>query len=298
MQRPVDADDAGGHGDGDHRPDPAGELEANRRARGAIPIALLSNIIRIVATGWCYYYIEGEKAKQRAHDWSGYLMMPLALLLVGIELMILSWLAADSGEDDQADVPRRRPCPREAGGGQGQDRSPNRRTLRVRKETDGGSRWISTTNLSNSMKAPRTAASPGRVSGRPAVFLDRDGTLIEHVHYLPTRAASGCCPARPEAIKRLRHAGFACVLVTNQSAVGRGMITEARLHEIHAEMDRQLAERGAALDARIYYCTDVPSGNDRTDRQERNRKPGRRHVAAGRDRTGPGLCRPPGWWAT
>jgi exosortase len=72
----------------------------------AIPIALLSNIIRIVATGWFYYYVEGEKAKQRAHDWSGYLMMPLALLLVGIELMILSWLAADSGEDDQDDAPR------------------------------------------------------------------------------------------------------------------------------------------------------------------------------------------------
>ena len=70
----------------------------------AIPIALLSNIIRIVATGWCYYYIEGERAKQFAHDWSGYLMMPLALVLVGIELLIISWLAADSDEDDQADV--------------------------------------------------------------------------------------------------------------------------------------------------------------------------------------------------
>jgi exosortase len=70
----------------------------------AIPIALLSNIIRIVATGWCYYYIEGERAKQFAHDWSGYLMMPLALVLVGIELLILSWLAADGDQDDQMDV--------------------------------------------------------------------------------------------------------------------------------------------------------------------------------------------------
>jgi exosortase/archaeosortase family protein len=64
----------------------------------AIPIALLSNIIRIVATGWCYHAVEGEQAKQFAHDWSGYLMMPLALLLVGLEVIILSWLAADSGE--------------------------------------------------------------------------------------------------------------------------------------------------------------------------------------------------------
>jgi len=65
----------------------------------AVPIALLSNIIRIVATGWFYYYVEGENAKKLAHDWSGYLMMPLALFLVGIELLILSWVAADSGKD-------------------------------------------------------------------------------------------------------------------------------------------------------------------------------------------------------
>src|SRR4051812_27582248 len=69
----------------------------------AMPNALLSNVIRIVATGWCYYLVEGEKAKQRAHDWSGLLMMPLALILVGIEVLVLSWLAADSGKDDEAE---------------------------------------------------------------------------------------------------------------------------------------------------------------------------------------------------
>jgi len=58
----------------------------------AFPIALISNVARIVATGWCYYYIEGARAKELAHDWSGYLMMPLALLLVGLEIWLLSWL--------------------------------------------------------------------------------------------------------------------------------------------------------------------------------------------------------------
>jgi exosortase len=58
----------------------------------ALPIALISNVARIVATGWCYYYIEGERAKELAHDWSGYLMMPLALVLVGLEIWILTWL--------------------------------------------------------------------------------------------------------------------------------------------------------------------------------------------------------------
>ena len=113
----------------------------------------------------------------------------------------------------------------------------------------------------------------GKGELRPAVFLDRDGTLIEHVHYLSDPAQVRLLPGAADAIRRLRRAGFVCVLVTNQSAVGRGMITEARLHEINAEMDRQLAEQGAALDA-IYYCTDVPSGDDRTIVENDNRKPG------------------------
>ena len=84
---------------------------------------------------------------------------------------------------------------------------------------------------------------------------------------------SASCRALPRRIALLRRAGFLCVLITNQSAIGRGMITESRLHEIHAEMNRQLAERGTALDG-IYYCPDVPSGDDRTVVENPNRKPG------------------------
>lgn len=62
----------------------------------ALPIALVSNITRIVATGWCYYYMDGARAREVAHDWSGYLMMPLALVLVGLELWVLSWLFDDA----------------------------------------------------------------------------------------------------------------------------------------------------------------------------------------------------------
>ena len=108
---------------------------------------------------------------------------------------------------------------------------------------------------------------------RRAVFLDRDGTLIEHVHYLADPAHVRLLPGAAEALKRLGRAGFVRVLVTNQSAIGRGMITEARLQEIHAEMNRQLAERGTALDA-IYYCPDIPTGDDRTRVENHNRKPG------------------------
>ena len=68
-----------------------------------VPIAMLSNIIRIVATGWCYYLITGPTAKQWAHDVSGWLMMPLALILVGLELQLLSWLAPARTKDEEED---------------------------------------------------------------------------------------------------------------------------------------------------------------------------------------------------
>ena len=68
----------------------------------AIPIALVSNIVRIVATGWCYYFIDEEKYLATLHDWTGILiMMPLALILVGLELLLLSWLADDRHRSDE-----------------------------------------------------------------------------------------------------------------------------------------------------------------------------------------------------
>ncbi len=60
-----------------------------------VPIALLSNILRIVITGWCYYLITDPNLKDWAHSVSGWLMMPLALILVGLELAVLSWLVPD-----------------------------------------------------------------------------------------------------------------------------------------------------------------------------------------------------------
>ena len=64
----------------------------------AVPIALASNIARIVTTAWCYYYLEGESGQHWAHDISGWMMMPLALLLVGLELQILTWLVPPQTE--------------------------------------------------------------------------------------------------------------------------------------------------------------------------------------------------------
>ena len=97
--------------------------------------------------------------------------------------------------------------------------------------------------------------------------------MIEHVHYLSDPARVRLLPGAAEALRRLRRAGFARVLVTNQSAIGRGMLTEGRLGEIHAELERQLAASGATLDG-IYYCPAVPAGDDRTVVECPDRKPG------------------------
>jgi exosortase len=67
----------------------------------ALPIALISNISRIVTTGWCYYIIEGERGTHLAHDISGWMMMPLALIMVGLELKLLSWLVPEMTEAEQ-----------------------------------------------------------------------------------------------------------------------------------------------------------------------------------------------------
>jgi D,D-heptose 1,7-bisphosphate phosphatase len=113
---------------------------------------------------------------------------------------------------------------------------------------------------------------PTRPGGRPAVFLDRDGTIIEHVHYLADPDDVRLIPGAAEAIEQLRKVGFACVVVTNQSAIGRGMITLAQLDLIHDEMNRQLAEAGTAVDA-IEFCPEAPSGDDRTVIDHPDRKP-------------------------
>ena len=108
---------------------------------------------------------------------------------------------------------------------------------------------------------------------RAAVFFDRDGTLIEDVHYLSDPADVRLLPGTAEALKVFREHELRCVVVSNQSAVGRGVITEARLEEIHDEVRRQLAEEGAEVDA-IYWCPVVPATDDRSVIEHEDRKPG------------------------
>ena len=108
---------------------------------------------------------------------------------------------------------------------------------------------------------------------RPAIFFDRDGTLIEQVHHLvdpdDVRLISGAA----DAIARLRDCGYLCVVVTNQSVIGRGMLTVDGLEQVHLRMHQQLAERGAALDG-VYFCPIPPKNGASTEIEHIDRKPG------------------------
>lgn len=110
--------------------------------------------------------------------------------------------------------------------------------------------------------------------GRPAVFLDRDGTLIEERGYIDRLDLLAVFPWTPDALRLLRRAGFEIVVITNQSAIGRGVIDEPFLHEVHALLDRHLAPAGAVPDA-YYYCPHHPDAAiERYRTVCRCRKPG------------------------
>jgi D-glycero-D-manno-heptose 1,7-bisphosphate phosphatase len=94
---------------------------------------------------------------------------------------------------------------------------------------------------------------------RPAAFLDRDGTLIDDVGYLGDPAGVRVLPTVIAALRTLAAAGYACVVVSNQSGVARGYFDEAAVHAINAELAAQLGAAGAPLDA-FYFCPHLDAG--------------------------------------
>jgi len=96
-----------------------------------------------------------------------------------------------------------------------------------------------------------------RAPRRPAVFVDRDGTLNREVHYLRRVRDLRLIRGAAEGIRRLRRAGFAVVVVTNQSAVARGLLDVSGLEEIHDVLRARLASQAAGLDG-VYVCPHHP----------------------------------------
>src|SRR5688572_16622921 len=92
---------------------------------------------------------------------------------------------------------------------------------------------------------------------RRAVFVDRDGTMIEDVGYLSRVDQVHWLPGTIEAVKLLNQTGFLVCVVTNQGGIGLGLCEEHVVREVHANMARDLGAAGASVDG-WYYCPHHP----------------------------------------
>lgn len=111
--------------------------------------------------------------------------------------------------------------------------------------------------------------------GKPAIFWDRDDTLIADPGYLDDPDKVELLPGAAEAVKRLANAGFENIIVTNQSGIARGMFDEATLDRIHDRLREMFGQAGATFDA-IYHCPYLPGEEAVIERYRRDsdlRKP-------------------------
>lgn len=94
-----------------------------------------------------------------------------------------------------------------------------------------------------------------REAKSPAVFLDRDGTIMREVNYCGDPARVEVFAGASEALRRLKRAGFKLIVITNQSGIARGYFTEADYRAVENELERQLGPD--VIDA-TYFCADHP----------------------------------------
>lgn len=90
-----------------------------------------------------------------------------------------------------------------------------------------------------------------------AAFLDRDGTLVRDTGYLSDPADVSLLPGAADAVSLLNARSIPVVVVTNQSGIGRGRLTESDFEAVQGTVERSLALRGCALDA-VYHCPHAP----------------------------------------
>ena len=89
----------------------------------------------------------------------------------------------------------------------------------------------------------------------PAIFIDRDGTIMQDCVYCSDPKKVRIFPGVPEALRRLKSNGFKLIIITNQSGIGRGLFTLDQYRAVEAEVLRQIGD--GLIDA-TYFCSDVP----------------------------------------
>ena len=102
---------------------------------------------------------------------------------------------------------------------------------------------------------------------KPAIFMDRDGTLSHEVGYVNHVSRFRLFPWSVDAVRLANRAGWLAVVVTNQAGVARGYFPESVIHEVHDALGRSMAEGGARLDA-VYFCPHHPSVGEPPYRQD------------------------------
>ena len=99
-----------------------------------------------------------------------------------------------------------------------------------------------------------------RNAGHRAVFLDRDGTIMEDSNYVGDVTRVVLIAGAAPALKRLQDAGYQLFIITNQSGVGRGYFTREAVEAIHAHLDEYFGSAGVRFD-RYYVCPHHPEDN-------------------------------------
>ena len=116
-----------------------------------------------------------------------------------------------------------------------------------------------------------------------AIFLDRDGVLIEERHYLHRPEDVVICPGVAPALSRLVQAGFLLMVVTNQSGIGRGFFGVEDMHRVHQHIESSLEPAGVRFQ-KIYHAPEAP------DQPSRGRKPSPQFLLDARDEFGVDLA--------
>ena len=115
--------------------------------------------------------------------------------------------------------------------------------------------------------------------GKPAIFLDRDGTLIVETGYLHEPEKVELIPGAGEAVQQLAEGGFELFIVTNQAGIGRGYYAEEQMHAVNERVAGEFAKFGVAF-RKIYFAPEAP------DQPSCNRKPSPQMLLDARDEFG------------